>query len=177
MQHGHRSVPFPRLRSIVPRRLARALDHSTWEEVWPVLEANLRSSSTAVLARVGDDWRYTITSDHGDRLFDVPLPGRVGAVLAAAVSVDGSPTVPSLIAWLDAHPAVWSPSGRDPSERAASVRGAGRDLRTALADIPVGLEDFALPASGYAVQEDVTLADGAVQGVPSGWRPLGSHRE
>jgi hypothetical protein len=160
-------VPFPRLRYIVPQRLVQALDDPSWEQVWPVLDGNLHNQTHGTLAQKGDRWVYTIQNESGETLFKQELAGRPGAVLAAAISVPGASRVATLLEWLDQYPDLWSAPGSKQAAREDKVRAAGRDLRAALKDVPVGLEDFTLPPSGYAIDGDVTIEDGALAGVPA----------
>jgi hypothetical protein len=88
-------------------------------------------------------------------------------VLVAARSVAGPPTVANMLAWLDLKPALWSPTGSEQRAREEQLRGAGRDLRVVLGDLPMGLECFCVPKSGYRIEGDITVEDGAIAGIPA----------
>ncbi|MFT6820785.1 MAG: CRISPR-associated protein (TIGR02584 family) [Myxococcota bacterium] len=160
-------VPFPRLRYMVPRRLVEALNGHSWDDVWPVLEQNTDCAPKATLGRCGDRWVYTIRNEDDVELYTTEMPLRPGSVLVAALSVDGPPTVANMLAWLDLKPALWSPTGSEQRAREEQLRGAGRDLRVVLGDLPMGLECFCVPKSGYRIEGDITVEDGAIAGIPA----------
>lgn len=150
-------VAFPRLRYMVPRRLAAALDGLSWDAVWPVLEANIRHDPEATLCRVGDRWTYTIVDASDNVLYAKGLTRRLGAVLAATVRVGGEPKAAELVAWLDARAFLWSPKPDDDTFRPDAIRAAFRDLRAALGNLPMGLEPFGPPQTGYGIAGLVTV--------------------
>ena len=159
-------VPFPRLRFIVPRRLKEALDGPSWNEVWPILEQNTECAARATLRRRGDRWEYRINNEEGVELYTAEMAHRPGSLLVAAVSIEGRPTLTKLVEWLEQHTELWSPTAVSPPSKEKGVQGAGRDLRAVLSDLPMGLEHFSLPASGYRIEGDVTVEQGAIAGIP-----------
>ena len=159
-------VPFPRLRQLVPKRLTHALDAHSWDEVWPALQRNRLRDATATLSRNGDRWVYVIHDADGDRLYKTQLSMRTGGLLAAAVRGGDNASVSDLADWLDAHPAVWTPPGAQHEDRQTAVRSAASSLRRDLEDLPMGLERFTLPETGYHIAGNVNLSEAAVAGVP-----------
>lgn len=151
-------VPFPKLRSLVSRRLSEVLETLAWDDVWPVLEANMTRDAKAVLRRTGSEsWSYSVLdAESGHELYGKTLSGRVAAMLVAMVHADETMGSAEIAAWLDEHEVGWAPpstKGHDEQTRAGAIRGAGTALRKQLEDIPVGLERFAPPDSGFVVRD------------------------
>jgi len=150
-------VLFPRIRQLVPRRLAQALAELPWDKVWPVLDANTGRSAHARLVREARElWRFVIVDATTDRvLYDQQLRGRPGAMLAAMALAPSDSTAAGLAGWLDEHEAEvgWVPpttTGNDDLTRQRAVRSAASTLRSLLADLPIGLEHLGPPAQGFS---------------------------
>lgn len=156
-------APFPRIKHLVRRRLADALERLSWDEVWPVLDANAGRNPTATLTRTTfQEWTYTIRdAESAVCLYEVTLGKRPGAVLAAMALVGAGSTAADLIAWLDENEVGWRPSsatGNTPETREPMIRSAVSTLRGKFDDIPVGLERFAPPVQGFSMHRvDVDL--------------------
>lgn len=149
-------VPFPRIRHLVPRRLSAALEHMPWEEVWPALDANMGLDATARLIRTAKlRWRFEIIHPAtGEGIYETKLVARPGAVLAAMASVGEGATASDVVAWLDANEVGWAPpsgNGHDAETRQGALRSAVSNLRSAFADLPIGLERFGPPPQGFSV--------------------------
>ena len=153
-------VPFPRLRYLVPRRLSAALGTKRWDEVWPILDANMGRSAAGVLVRHSEkSWTYEVRDEgSGEVLYAKPLTRRLGATMAALAAASPEATTSDLIAWLDTSNVHWAPptawgSGADASDlRTQSMRRAISDLRKALEnDLPMGLEAFAPDLQRFAM--------------------------
>lgn len=149
-------VPFPRIRHLLPGRLATALDELGWDEVWPALEANMGVDATARLVRTARErWRFQVVHAGTERvLYDKALKARLGGLLAAMASTGEGPRASDLVDWLDAHEVGWRPSqarGNSRETRERLVRSAVSALRDKLSDLPIGLERFGPPAQGFAM--------------------------
>ncbi len=155
-------VPYPRLRYLVPRRLAEALETRPWAEVWPTLEANMGRDARAVLFRRGlQSWTYEIRDAASDELlYHTALKRRLGATMAALATATSGATALDLVAWLDTNDMGWAPqpaTGVDADDiRAGAMRSAISGLRRALEDLPIGLEAFA-PDPQHFVMDRVAL--------------------
>jgi len=156
-------VPYPHLQRLVPPRLRDALE-STWDEVWPALEANTARETTGRLVRRGETrWTYEVVDGAtGEVLFTAALAARPGATLAALAHATPGSTTYDLVTWLDAHEMGWTPpaargAGAD-ELRAAPIRSALTKLREKLRELPVGLEAF-VPAKGQRAMPHIVVVD------------------
>ena len=76
------------------------------------------------------------------------------AVLAAMASVGEGATASDVVAWLDANEVGWAPpsgNGHAAETRQGALRSAVSNLRSAFADLPIGLERFGPPPQGFSV--------------------------
>ena len=149
-------VPFPRIRHLVPRRLADVLETMDWDEVWPALDANMGMDALARLTRTARErWTFEVVDSLTERvLYEKRLKARLGAMLAAMASASQESTAQDLIAWLDGHEVGWRPSasrGNSPQTRQSMLRSAASALRSELSDIPIGLERLGPPSQGFAM--------------------------
>ena len=148
-------VAFPRLRCLVPRRLTTVLDEP-WTRVWPVLDANLDRAVHAHLRRTGiQSWSFSIVDANTGAILVKPkkLGTRNGAVFAAMAALhDEDPSAADLVRWLAENPVGWVANGRTARDREQAVRSAATSLRTALQDVPVGLERFLPAEQGFGLQ-------------------------
>lgn len=148
-------VPFPRIRHLVRRRLSQALDDLPWKEVWPVLEESMSRSPEARLVRLArESWRFEIVDSRDEsEIWAVELQGRLGAMMAAMASVDEDAKAADVADWIDANDVGWELPGADHDDattRAGTIRTVASVLRDEFKTLPIGLEDLAPPARGYA---------------------------
>jgi CRISPR-associated protein (TIGR02584 family) len=156
-------LPVPRLRSLVPTQLERALAELDWVDVWPALQRNGSRAVRGHLSRTSArTWCYRVLD--GDQvLFETSLPNRSGWLLAAIAAMGPDAGTADVLAWLDArrleNAAAWTApaaSANDLESRPQSIRTAANALRKALQDLPAGLERFS-PAAGCYTMEDVEV--------------------
>lgn len=153
-------LPVPRLRSLVPDQLQRALADLDWADVWPTLQRNTSRPAQGILRRTSHTkWHYSVV-DRGQVLFETTLANRLGCLLAAMAAMPPDATTTDVLDWLDARQQqdedCWtapSASSDDLESRPQSVRTASTTLRGKLRQLPTGLERFSPDTGSYAVAD------------------------
>lgn len=153
------AIPVPRIRLLAPDRLPEVLRSKPWDEVWPLVDAEVVPREAELCQVEGGGWHYVVHARGRHIGFDEELTPMCGAVLAAFSQMPPAATAGDVVRWLDAHPAVgWRPR-EDPDDkaRAPAVQNASWKLRARLAEVPIGLEHFVPAVSQYGVDAAVTV--------------------